>query len=565
MDIMIILLGIAFLALLLLPIIVAYLAYRKGKGILLFINQNKLRDPRYFGRSFSSMVEAAIGHHKEGETIRLSKEEKVQDGAELPHGAHIIEDLVVAQMKEFAPDRGSIFRKEIYASGDVLLRDIKEIRALYAKKNLIIGEHTYLHRWADALGTVAIYDKCHLGISVTSESRMSVGHDCTFRRLYAPEIYLGQYPDSLEEDRGEKDPRIYRLEVQKNKERNIQYISDDRINEEGIVDFSVLTKKNVKVIEGIIVQGDIRSDKVVHLSDNAVVCGNVFAEGNVILGRNATVLGSVFSQENVILEDQAAVGQPGRISSLIARGEVLIQGRATVYGYVSGERGGKTAPWAQEMPVITRPYQYLKAELELQKLSFSSPEDFNKVDSQGFRHHPFLRQVRIPEGVTELRNSIFFQCRLLHQVMLPTSLTSIGDYAFSGCSGLNEDLLKALPDLKRIGTAAFEGCEKLEELTIPAAVDELGEAAFKDCSSLRVLRFQEPSALKSIGSHCFQNCSALEELIIPEGVKTIGLAAFDGCSSLRSLSVPIAAATQRGIQENALPEGVLLIYDSKEA
>ena len=81
MDIMIILLGIAFLALLLLPIIVAYLAYRKGKGILLFINQNKLRDPRYFGRSFSSMVEAAIGHHKEGETIRLSKEEKVQDGA----------------------------------------------------------------------------------------------------------------------------------------------------------------------------------------------------------------------------------------------------------------------------------------------------------------------------------------------------------------------------------------------------------------------------------------------------------------------------------------------------
>ncbi len=565
MDTMIILLGLVFLLLLLLPVIVAYGVYRRREGFLLFINQEKLRDPRYFGRSFSGMIESAIGSLKDGETIRLSKDERVQDGASLPHGAHIIEDLVVTRMKEFAPDRGSIFRKEIYASGDVLLRDIKEFRAVYAKKNLIIGQHAYLHRWADALGTVAVYDKCHLGISVTSESRMSIGHDCTFRRLYAPEIFLGQYPDKLDEEREEKDPRIYRLEVQKNKERNIQYISDDRINEDGIVDFSVLTKKNVKVIEGIIVQGDIRSDKVVHLCDNAVVCGNVFAEGNVILGRNATVLGSVFSQENVILEDQATVGQAGRISSLIARGEILVQGRATVYGYISAEKAGRTASLGMEESSSPHPNQYLIAEAGLEKLSFSDPEDFNKIDSQGFRHHPFLKRIRIPEGVAMLKNSLFFQCRHLQLVQLPQSLTAIGDYAFSGCSVLKEDVLKTLASLKIVGVAAFEGCASMEEITIPASVEKLDQAAFKDCTGLRSLRFQEPSALKSIGSHCFQNCTALEELILPEGVEEVGLAAFDGCSSLRSLSLPAASATQPGIQGAALPEGTILIYDSKDS
>ncbi len=81
----------------------------------------------------------------------------------------------------------------------------------------------------------------------------------------------------------ERMPGFYRLPVQVNRENNMRYISKEMINDEGIVDFSVLSWRNVTVTEKIIVQGDIRSHRGVRLCEDSVVCGNIFAEGDVLL------------------------------------------------------------------------------------------------------------------------------------------------------------------------------------------------------------------------------------------------------------------------------------------
>ena len=72
-----------------------------------------------------------------------------------------------------------------------------ELRAAYSKGKMILPENTEVVRWVDSDQTLAVYDGCDLGLSASARQRMCLGQGCRFRRLFAPEIYLGQYPDTL--------------------------------------------------------------------------------------------------------------------------------------------------------------------------------------------------------------------------------------------------------------------------------------------------------------------------------------------------------------------------------
>ena len=54
--------------------------------------------------------------------------------------------------------------------------------------------------------------------------------------------------------------------------------------------------------------------------------------------------------------------------------------------------------------------------------------------TESVRERPF--SVTIPDGVTEIGESAFFQCTGLTAVTIPNSVTEIGGSAFSGCTGL---------------------------------------------------------------------------------------------------------------------------------
>ena len=58
------------------PLLVAVLHFRMRKGQILKIRQDYVKNARYFGRSFSALVEKALPEMKNG-MIMLSKQEKV--------------------------------------------------------------------------------------------------------------------------------------------------------------------------------------------------------------------------------------------------------------------------------------------------------------------------------------------------------------------------------------------------------------------------------------------------------------------------------------------------------
>ena len=66
----------------------------------------------------------------------------------------------------------------------------------------------------------------------------------------------------------------------------------------------------------------------------------------------------------------------------------------------------------------------------------SSPEDFVIKDGVLKKYVGSGGDVVIPDGVTSIAGTAFFNCTSLSSVTIPDSVTSIGDYAFDNCTSL---------------------------------------------------------------------------------------------------------------------------------
>lgn len=525
----IIILTVSMIVLLLLPLVLSYIYYKRRKGEILHINQAKTRDMRFFGKSFASLIERGMKEGLRNHYIKLSKTEKYLDEEQLRSAREEVDDLIIAKSTEFRlPKQIKVCTKEIYAEGDMEASGEEELslRAAYSKGNMIIGNKTEIVRWVDAEGTLAVYDQCDLGISATSATAMSVGKGCRFHRLYAPEIYLGQYPDEKKDAKEGKDPAIYRMPVQMQKEKNRRSITSEMINENGVVEYSVLTWHNLKITEGIIVQGDVRSHKGVRLCKDAVVCGNVFAESDVYLEKNACVLGNLFSQGSIYLEEGAVAGQEGRVCSVIARENITFEGNNFVFGYVNCEGTGKIAEVKEPKE---RELMYFPKPVREKHLRFVDLYDYEHVDQQGFRFRKELLDVEIPEGATAIPKSMFYFCENMEEAILPETIEEIGGYSFAECRHLKKINLRSLTGLRKIGTSAFENCESLEEVELPATLQEIGAAAFSGCTNLKKVIFPERAQMKKIPDHCFRGCKNLEMQILPASVEYMGISSFRDC------------------------------------
>lgn len=172
--------------------------------------------------------------------------------------------------------------------------------------------------------------------------------------------------------------------------------------------------------------------------------------------------------------------------------------------------------------------------------------------------------VTVPGGITEVKAYTFCGFKNLIQVTIPESITTIGDSAFYNCNSLTNVIFAANSQLTAIGQDAFERCWKLTDITIPESVISIGKSAFDDCRKLTSVTFAENSQLTTIGEDAFSECRNLTGINFPEGITSIGDGAFRSCSRLSSIEIPegvtvIQPQTFFGassIQRVALPKGL---------
>ena len=142
-----------------------------------------------------------------------------------------------------------------------------------------------------------------------------------------------------------------------------------------------------------------------------------------------------------------------------------------------------------------------------------------------------LSSVAIPDGVTQIAASSFYNCPQLRSVNIPASVRTIGEQAFYGCSRLQ---CIDLAYVTTLGKKAFQDCKALESVV----ADNLGivpQSAFESCSALTSVKLS--SDINTIGEHAFKNCKALSQVALPAKLTTICKEAFENCA-LTSLELP---------------------------
>ena len=153
-----------------------------------------------------------------------------------------------------------------------------------------------------------------------------------------------------------------------------------------------------------------------------------------------------------------------------------------------------------------------------------------KICEYAFMGNQSLTSITIPESVSVIGWSAFYDCTALTSINLPTSITNIDNYAFSytGLTSIN------IPEsVVSIGDNAFANCSSLQSVTIPSTVIQLGKSVFTNCNALNSLTIEE--GVTSIPSYAFSGCNSLTTLTIPASVNSIGDYGFN-CSGLKDIT-----------------------------
>ena len=155
-----------------------------------------------------------------------------------------------------------------------------------------------------------------------------------------------------------------------------------------------------------------------------------------------------------------------------------------------------------------------------------------KIGRAAFEKNWNLRTVDLPDGLEEIQENAFFECRNLVTVRIPSSVNVIGARAFAWC---NLTSLTLPPGLKRIALATYQHNTALLTVIVPGSVESIEDLAFHQNDNLKVVTFSP--GLKIIGASAFFDCPSIQTIEIPDTVGKIGDFAFSRCRSLTQAKI----------------------------
>ena len=122
-------------------------------------------------------------------------------------------------------------------------------------------------------------------------------------------------------------------------------------------------------------------------------------------------------------------------------------------------------------------------------------------------------EITIPEGIVEIRNSVFYGDEQLRSVKYtPSKIKKIGDYAFYECAKLSEINgaigLHFSEEIEEMGDEAFRGCKSIESIKL------IGVSAFSDCDGLESVVFEGEQFI--LARDAFKNCKYLKNVVMKE-------------------------------------------------
>lgn len=146
---------------------------------------------------------------------------------------------------------------------------------------------------------------------------------------------------------------------------------------------------------------------------------------------------------------------------------------------------------------------------EIRNLPSGGGEEGSYIDATGKGYAGMSRAI-IKEGVSSIANNAYKVTDIV-SVSIPESVTSIGN-------------------------SAFYNCMKLKSLRIPSRVTSYAYELTQNCGVLEDV--QLPEGLITIGGYAFKNCYKLPKIVLPSTLqKCDSVQHFTGCGMLKTIIV----------------------------
>ncbi len=150
----------------------------------------------------------------------------------------------------------------------------------------------------------------------------------------------------------------------------------------------------------------------------------------------------------------------------------------------------------------------------------------------GFENNTWVRNLAIPEGVTDILDNCFSGCSF-STIVLPEHMKSIGALAFTENSHLSSITMPQT--LLSMGEGAFAWCEGLTSIVIPDSLRVIPKEAFNSCPRLGSITWG--NTVEEIGYAAFWAMSA-SHLDLPPTLRKLNDLAFAACANnLRTVTI----------------------------
>ncbi len=149
------------------------------------------------------------------------------------------------------------------------------------------------------------------------------------------------------------------------------------------------------------------------------------------------------------------------------------------------------------------------------------------------------KKVVVPEGITSLAASAFWNNTVVEEIVLPSTLKQIGGDCFYYCKSLRKVNIPS--GVSVMGNNPFAGCPRLALTNeSPYFCLEKGVLYNKEKTlviyypiSATATEFIIPNGVEVVGKHSFFACNALRRIVIPSTVKHLENNPFSGCERLK--------------------------------
>ncbi len=196
--------------------------------------------------------------------------------------------------------------------------------------------------------------------------------------------------------------------------------------------------------------------------------------------------------------------------------------------------------------------------------------DDDTMTAPWYSYNHVIRQVIVENGVTNIGDRAFEDCRILSSVEISDSVTGIGAGAFEDCNALAS---VTIPDsVLSIGKNAFEHCHSLTAIKLPPDLSVIDSGVFEGCYNLKSVDIS--SGVTVIRNEAFED-AGFTEITIPANVGSIGLKAFSECPYLEKITIEnpdceiynswFTISNGEDIHENPYFSGTICGYDNSTA